>query len=37
MPTIHISDKTKERLKKLGEFGQSYDDVLNYVLDRVKK
>lgn len=31
--TIWISKKTKERLDSVGNFKESYDDVLNRVLD----
>lgn len=26
---LNISDETYDRLKKLGEFGESFDDLLN--------
>jgi len=35
--TIQLKKETVERLKKHGEFGQSYDDLLNTLLDKIKK
>lgn len=37
MPTIRISEKTAKRLKKLGEFGQTYDDVVSEALDELEQ
>jgi len=35
--TIRISDETDKRLKKLGEFGQTYDEVISEALDELEK
>lgn len=35
--TIVLKKKTKERLRKLGEKGQSYDYILNKLLDELGK
>lgn len=35
--TIRVAKSTKERLKKRGEMGMSYDDALNYVLDQLEE
>lgn len=37
MPTIHISEETNKRLKKLGEFGQSYNDIISEALDELEQ
>ena len=31
--TLKISERTHERLKKHGQFGDSFDDILNRLLD----
>ena len=31
--SIAISQKTRERIKSLGEFGDSYDSVINRFMD----
>jgi Tfp pilus assembly protein PilO len=35
--TIQVAESTKERLKKRGEMGMSYDDALNHVLDQLEE
>jgi uncharacterized protein (UPF0371 family) len=35
--TIRVAKSTKERLKKRGEMGMSYDDALNHVLDQLEE
>jgi len=35
--TIRVAESTKERLKKRGEMGMSYDDALNQVLDQLEE
>jgi len=35
--TITLSKQNYERLKKLGSFGESFDDVLGRVLQQVKE
>jgi len=35
--TIRVSSDTKERLKKYGDMGMSYDDVVQELLDRVEQ
>lgn len=34
--TIVLSEENYEKLKKLGTFGESFDDVLGRVLEQVK-
>lgn len=34
---IRLAMKTKERLKRYGQFGESYDDLFNRILDEVEK
>jgi len=36
MPMIRISDETVKRMKELGTFGQSYDDLINEALDALE-
>lgn len=35
--TISLKVETKERLKKFGEMGMSYDDLLNRLMDSFEK
>ena len=35
--TIRISQKTIKRIKKLGSFGQSWDDLLNDMVDFIEE
>lgn len=35
--TIRISKELKERLRKRGEMGESYEDVIRKLLDKVEK
>jgi len=35
--TIPITKKTKERLKKYGKMGETWDALLNRILDECKK
>ncbi len=35
--TISIGARTWERLKKFGEFGESFDDILNRLMDNMKR
>lgn len=35
--TIRVSESTKQRLKKHGDMGMSYDDVVNKILDRLQE
>ena len=35
--TIRVAESTKERLKRHGEMGMSYDDALTRVLDRLER
>jgi len=35
--TIPITKKTKERLKKYGKMGETWDSLLNRILDECKK
>ena len=37
MTTMKVSEETKKRLMKYGSFGQTFDDVINSVLDKVEK
>jgi hypothetical protein len=34
--TIRLSKKTKKRVEKLGDFGQSWDDLLNDMADFIE-
>ena len=34
---IRISEKTQKRMKELGDFGQSYDDLVNEALDALEE
>jgi len=34
---IRVSEETKERLKKYGKFGETYDQVLRKILDEYEK
>jgi predicted CopG family antitoxin len=35
--TINIKRKTHEKLAKIGQFGQSFDDVINALMSEVYK
>ena len=35
--TIQIKPETKERLKQYGKMGMTYDDVINYILDKLEE
>ena len=35
--SIRLDDKTRDRLKTFGKMGQSFDDVLNELMDKVEK
>lgn len=35
--TISVQKKTKERLRKFGSFGETWDEALNRLLDIVEK
>ena len=35
--TIRISQRTKKRVERLGTFGQSWDDVLNDMVDFIEE
>jgi len=35
--TIALNISTVERLKQFGEFSETYDDLLNRLLDKIKK
>jgi predicted CopG family antitoxin len=37
LTTIQLKKKTRERLKKEGDKGESYDDVINRILDEKEK
>jgi hypothetical protein len=37
IPTVKVSVKTIMRLKRLGEFGQTYEDVIIEALDEYEK
>lgn len=37
MPTINIDKTTRERLRKVGKKGQTYDNILNELLDGVER
>jgi hypothetical protein len=34
---IRLAVKTKERLRKYGKFGESYDDLINRILEEIEK
>ena len=34
---VRLAIKTKERLKKYGQFGESYDDLINRILEEIEK
>jgi hypothetical protein len=34
---VRLAVKTKERLKRYGQFGESYDDLINRILDEIEK
>ena len=36
MTTILVRDKTRERLKEMGKKGQSYDELINQLLESKK-
>jgi predicted CopG family antitoxin len=33
MKMIRVNDETHERLKKFGKFGESFEDVINRLMD----
>ena len=33
---VRMDEKTLDRLKKHGKFGQTYDDVVNYLIDNIE-
>ena len=35
--TINLKIKTREKLAKIGQFGQSFDDVINSLLSQESK
>ena len=35
--TIRISQKTRKRVERLGSFGQSWDDLLNEMVDFIEE
>lgn len=35
--TIRISEELKERLRKRGEMGESYEDVIRKLLDKIER
>jgi hypothetical protein len=35
--TVRLSKKTKKRVEKLGDFGQSWDDLLNDMADFIEE
>lgn len=35
--TLTITNATYERLKKFGNFGESFDDLLNRLMDNIEK
>lgn len=35
--TIAVTSQTKDELKKLGKMGDSYDDIVQFLLKEVKK
>jgi len=34
---VRLAIKTKERLKRYGQFGESYDDLINRILEEIEK
>jgi len=34
---VRLAVKTKERLKRYGQFGESYDDLINRILEEIEK
>lgn len=34
---IRLKEETVKRLKKFGKFGESYDDLINKILDRLEE
>lgn len=34
LTTIQVKTETKEKLKEIGKKGESYDDVINRILER---
>jgi hypothetical protein len=34
---VRLAIKTRERLKRYGQFGESYDDLINRILDEIEK
>jgi hypothetical protein len=36
LTTIQLNEETRKRLKALGKKGESYDQVINRILDEVK-
>jgi hypothetical protein len=34
---VRLAIKTKDRLKRYGQFGESYDDLINRILDEIEK
>jgi hypothetical protein len=37
LTTIQLKKKTRDRLKKKGDKGESYDDLINRILDEIEK
>jgi flagellar hook-basal body complex protein FliE len=35
--TVRINDNTKQRMAKYGKWGESFDEVLNHILDELDK
>jgi len=35
--TIQLSPKTRERLRELGKKGETYDEIINKLIDKRKK
>jgi len=34
---IRINEKTKKRMKNLGKKGETYDDIINHLLDQCEE
>jgi hypothetical protein len=34
---VRLAVKTRERLKNYGQFGESYDDLINRILNEIEK
>jgi hypothetical protein len=34
---VRLAVKTRERLKRYGQFGESYDDLINRILEEIEK